>query len=329
MKVLAEYVMAGPKQASIACFGLGFVPVFGPWLSSAALVLVLLQLGLNQAVKVLPWVLLPGLFWLALGDPGNLMLLFASMLGAIVLGSTRSLSNALITVVCVSAMSFLLMQLLLPNSLEPLNKVMNEALAGSPGMEKLLEQGETQQQSAQVVEQIGDEKLGEAKFGEIEEKVSQTIALLTHLAFAWASGLTACLVLLLGRWFQSLLYKPGAFQQEFHSLRLSLAQSALILVLMAVSMQVLNGLGFENEMLSEGKMGLVVAPLFSIPIMLAAFALVHALVAIAGVSTHWLGLFYMGMLFVGHLLFLPLMVAALADVVLDIRSRARKSKTPQ
>ena len=79
-------------------------------------------------------------------------------------------------------------------------------------------------------------------------------------------------------------------------------------------------------MLEPGKMGMVIAPLFSIPLMLTAFALVHALVAIFGASVHWLGMFYVSMLFMGHFLFLPLMVTALADVVFDFRTRARKAK---
>ncbi len=288
--------MAGPKQAGLVCFGMGFVPIVGVWLSSAAVTLVILHLGLNQALRILPWAVLPTFAWLAMGDSSHLMLLVSVVAGAVVLEASRSLNWALLTVVAVSVVAFVLMQVMTPSSLEPLNKVMMEALRASP------------------------------EFNASPE-MERLVALFTHMAFAWGGGMTACLILLLGRWWQSLLYKPGAFQQEFHALRLSVNQALILCGAMMLSVQLFNSLDFDNSLLDQGKMGLVIAPLFIIPLMLSGIALVHGLVAIMGASVHWLGMFYMSMLFMGHLLFLPLMTTALLDTVMDFRARVKKSRS--
>jgi hypothetical protein len=322
MKVLAEYVMAGPRQASMFCLGFGLVPIIGPWLSSAAIVLIILQLGLTQAIKVLPWALLPGIVWAALGDPSYLILLTSVFLAALVLEMSRSLGLGLLAGVSVSALGFLIMISLLPNKLEQLTSVMNEVLATSPEMEKVFSfQGESEK-IEKIEASENTSPLDADKKVINREELQQTIALLTKMAFAWASSISACLVLLVGRWWQSLLYKPGAFQAEFHALRLSWNQ---VLVVFAVIVLLMQGL----DSLSDDKLGMVIAPSFTIPILLSGIALVHGLVAIAGMSVHWLGMFYVALLFVGHLIYLPLLVTALLDVVFDFRSRFRRKNSPE
>jgi hypothetical protein len=321
MKVLAEYVMAGPKQASILCVVLGLLPVIGPWLSCAAIALVVLQLGLKPSMKVLPWAVMPGVVWLSLGDPSFLLLLLTVFVSALVLAMSRSLALSMVIAVSVSAFGFLATQGLTSSGLEQLNELMFQTLTKSPDMDKLLEaqqQLEGHQEGQQNTEVQPDTGR--------DEKLRSVIALLTHMAYVWAGGLTACLVLLLGRWWQSLVYKPGAFQQEFHALRMNWNQVLIIFVLMALATQGLNQVDFGNSLLEEGTLGLAVAPVFSIPILLSGVALVHGLIAIAGVSAHWLGLFYMLMLFVGHLVYLPLIVTALLDVVFDFRARDKQVK---
>ena len=294
--------MAGPKQASICCLGLGLLPVVGPWLSSAALALVILQVGFPQAMKVLPWAALPAIVWSVTGDMAYLVLLCSVVLGAVALQTSRRLSQALVVAVFVSALGFLFMQAVKPDALDQLIELMNEALSRSAGNNVEL-----------------DAQSLKAREG--------SIALLTHMAFAWAGALTACLVLLLGRWWQSLLYKPGAFQQEFHALRLNWNQLLLSGLAMVVSVQAVGSLGFGNALLAEGQMGLALAPVFSLPLMLSSVALVHGLVAIAGASVHWLGVFYLLLLFVGHFVYMPLIVVAVLDVMFDFRVRFRASRT--
>jgi len=325
MKVLAEYVMAGPRQASIFCLGFGLVPIIGPWLSSAAIALIILQLGLTQAIKILPWALLPGIVWAALGDPSYLILLTSVFLSALVMEMYRSLGLALLAGVSVSALGFLIMISLLPNKLEQLTAVMNEMFAASPEMEQIFftqGDGEKFEKSGKIEAAEEASQLGPDKKVINREELNQTIELLTKMAFAWASSMSACLVLLVGRWWQSLLYKLGAFQTEFHALRLSWNQVLAVFVIIVFLMQGLNSLSDDN-------LGMVIAPLFTIPILFSGIALVHGLIAIAGMSIHWLGMFYVALLFVGHLVYLPLLVAALLDVAFDFRSRFRRKNSSE
>ncbi len=149
---------------------------------------------------------------------------------------------------------------------------------------------------------------------ETSAKINEMIKKLAYLAYAWAGGMSACLVLLIGRWWQSLLYKPGAFQAEFHELRLSLNVAFVVSLAMLLLMQV-------------PELGIALAAMSSIPILLAGIALVHSVVKIAGMSVHWLGIFYLGLVLMGHFLYVPLLVIALLDTAFDFRTRLKASKS--
>ncbi len=303
--------MAGPRQASIFCVVMGFLPIFGPWFSSAALALVVLRLGMNQSFKVLPWAILPAIAWLSIDSPGFMGLLLSVYMAAIVLEQSRSLSLAMLVAVVVSAMSFLLVLGLIPESFDPVDEMMAKAIDESPGIEKLLEK------------EVSKE---ETDVHALKEQMKHSASLLARMSFAWMGALTACLVLFLARWWQSLLYKPGAFQREFHALRLNWNQVLVLVVLMALSIQALNQLDMSGSVL-EGTLGLVLAPVFIIPMLLACIALVHGLVAIAGGSVHWLFVFYISVLLLFNFLYILMVVMALLDVVFDFRARFKRQKS--
>ena len=124
--------------------------------------------------------------------------------------------------------------------------------------------------------------------------------------------LSLLLALLLGRWWQSLLYYPGGFQKEFHELRLTkpfaFGMAVLLILSIALGWPVLINLALV--------VGLVCT--------LHGVALVHALVALAGLSKAWLVAFYC-------LLFIVLsqlvLVLALVDAWVDFRARLKSSRT--
>lgn len=303
--------MAGPKQASIFCVVMGCLPIFGPWFSSAALALVVLRVGVNQSLKVLPWAILPALAWLVIGDPGFLALLLTVFIAAVVLEQSRSLSLSIMAAVLISAMGFLLVLGFSPASMEQLDEVMAKVIDESQGFERLLEK-EANREETDVLA--------------LKERMKQSASLLARMSFAWMGALTACLVLFLARWWQSLLYKPGAFQLEFHELRLNWNQVLVLLVLMALAIQGLNQVDLGGPVL-EGTLGLVLAPVFIIPMLLACIALVHGLVSIAGGNGHWLGVFYISILLLWNFVYIPLVMIALLDVVLDFRARFKRRKS--
>jgi hypothetical protein len=123
--------------------------------------------------------------------------------------------------------------------------------------------------------------------------------------------LSSILALLLGRWWQSLLYYPGGFREEFHALRLGLPLAVIMAVLMGLSL----ALGWPIIVNLTLVVGLICT--------LHGVALVHALATIAKVSKAWLVLFYL-------LLFIVLsqlvLVLALVDAWADFRSRIKSSR---
>ena len=125
------------------------------------------------------------------------------------------------------------------------------------------------------------------------------------------NGLTG---LILARWWQSLLYNPGGFGDEFRQLRLTPLTSVPLLAITLLC-------------LGQGMDYIFWASLFAAPLVLAAIALVHNLVNAKGVSRHWLLAFYLLMI-----VFTPALLALVAlgclDSWLNIRRRINVSESP-
>jgi len=114
------------------------------------------------------------------------------------------------------------------------------------------------------------------------------------------------LCLLLGRWWQAVLYNPGGFREEFHSLRLTRWFAGLVLALVVGSM--VTPPGIVSDLASV--MGAV--------FLLQTLAVMHAIAAMRGWHVGWL---------IGAYLILPLMLRpaallGLADSFVDFRARA-------
>lgn len=146
------------------------------------------------------------------------------------------------------------------------------------------------------------------------EQMSQQFAQWAPLLpghIAASAVLSAILALLLGRWWQSLLYYPGGFQEEFHSLRLSQSFALLLLGLFILSL----AMGWPlliNLALVLGMVGTIYG-----------VALVHALAKIAKIAKGWLIVFYILLPLVLSQLVLML---AVIDTWLDFRSRFQASR---
>ncbi|MBQ0720906.1 MAG: hypothetical protein KBT88_08720 [Gammaproteobacteria bacterium] len=131
---------------------------------------------------------------------------------------------------------------------------------------------------------------------------------------AWVIALTAVAALLLARWWQSLLYNPGGFGVEFHALRFDrLSASLLFGALMGCYL-------LGQEYVTWGN-------LLGLPLLLGGVALVHHTIAFAQLSTRWLVVFYMGLVFLLGPLSSVLIGLGFLDSVMDFRSRlaARRS----
>lgn len=138
----------------------------------------------------------------------------------------------------------------------------------------------------------------------------QDLARWMTAAFAATFYFQALLALLLGRWWQSLLYNPGGFGEEFRNLRLGKGLGALGLILIAFLL--LRG---ENQWAAD--LLILITPLF----MLQGLALIHWLVKALQASRGWLiGLYALFLLTLPHAQVLTAGLG-LADIWVNVRAR--------
>ena len=123
--------------------------------------------------------------------------------------------------------------------------------------------------------------------------------------------ITTLLSLMLGRYWQALLYNPGGFGLEFRALRFSPAPAMVLLAGMLLA----PSLGVQAAML---------APLCSVPLVFAGIALVHGLVAQNRMSRFWLVGLYVTLALFMQLLYPLLAILAIVDSLFDFRGRASR-----
>jgi hypothetical protein len=123
--------------------------------------------------------------------------------------------------------------------------------------------------------------------------------------------ITTLLSLMLGRYWQALLYNPGGFGLEFRALRFTPAPAMMLLAGMLLG----PSLGVQVAML---------APLCSVPLVFAGIALVHGLVEQNRMSRFWLVGLYVTLVLFMQLIYPLLAVLAIVDSLFDFRGRASR-----
>ena len=284
MRALAEFIMRGRMQATLVVAGCAALPLLY-WLGAAAGCLVLLRRGLKDAVGVLALGLLPALiWWLQMGDPRVLLVLLGSSSLALVLRASESWVRTLLVSVALG----LVYSVMLGAAFRP----QIEALAQEIVKILPLALGDLYQQLSV------DER---ARFASLIAPV------LTGLIAALLQ-VVSVLSLILGRYWQALLYNPGGFGREFRAIRIPLGPAMLLLALMLLG----PNLGAQMAMLT---------PLCSVPLVFAGLALIHGLVGQKRLAGFWLVGLYVTLLLFMQLLYPLLVVLAIVDSLIDFRGR--------
>ena len=281
MRGLAEFIMRGRWQAlGVAVLGSGSL-LFG-WVSAAAIALVTLRRGTAAGGWLVLWALLPAVVITAMtGDTGSVMLLAGAFGLAVVLRETVNLSLAVMASVPLAILSGMALIVLNGPFLEELITTFNQALA----------------QLEQDLQQEGSQQLA---FNALS--IPQVAALL-----ATGNAVIAVLSLMLGRYWQALLYNPGGFGSEFRSLKMP--QGAVLA--MASAALVLWWLGPEWRVWSA------VAVL---PLTVVGFALIHAYAARTRKRLGWLTLMYLLWIVLDPMKWLWV-ACVVIDAFADFRSR--------
>lgn len=283
MRAMANFIMRGRVQATLVVVGCAALPLLF-WLSAAAGCLVLLRRGLSDAVGILAWALLPALVWWYFGEPRTLMVL----LGSLGLAALLRASESWVRVLLVSVALGLLYAVILGAVFrEPIDAMALE-------LQKLLPQvldGLYQQLSVEERARLG-----------------ALIAPVLNGLIAALLQIVSVLSLILGRYWQALLYNPGGFGREFRSIRLPRVPALVLLVCMLL------GPNFGPQMA-------MLTPLCSVPLVFAGLALIHGLVAEKRLARFWLVGLYVTLLLFMQLIYPLLVVLAIVDSLIDFRGR--------
>jgi len=282
MQGLAEYIMRGRRQATLVV-GLSVAIPLLFWFGAVVLALIILRRGLSEGLPVAVWGGLPALAWAMLGDPTPLLLLLGT---ALLAGLLRERSNWQWVALAAAPLGLVYALLLLALLNEPMVALATELQKVMP----------------QVLGELGKD-LSEADMARLQGLMLPILAGLTgavHAVMALAS-------LIMARAWQARLFNPGGFREEFHQLRLK-GWMAVTLLLLAI-------LGPQF-----GSMAML-APVATVPLLVAGIALVHGVVGIKQASVAWLIVMYVALVIAAQMLVPLIMLLAFIDSLFDFRSR--------
>jgi hypothetical protein len=275
MRGLAEYVMLGRRQAIIFVLLSGFFPLLY-FFSAAVVALVTLRKGSNEGFLILLWSLLPaGLLW-AMGDMSPVFLMLGTYLLALMLRKSSSWQQVILLA----------------------------TVFGLATQFSLVFQGEYQAQIQQVVDQGLQAQVNQSSQAQYTSE--QIVDLLFSFYGAYHTFMVVICVMI-GRWWQAMLYNPGGFRQEFHSLRFDPRIMVFLLGLIMAGLMDIPPL--------DGWL-----PLFCVVPMLAGLAVTHYAVARKAMGTPWLVLSYMTLLLVPP----AIILLGFIDSVVDLRKRMKR-----
>jgi len=282
VRAIAEYIMRGRKEAIIVATVSAAIPMMY-WVSAAAVTLVVLRKGWTQGLALLFWAVLPaGVWWVIRNDPTPMLVILGSTVLAHVLRTTVSWVYTLFAGVLLGLILSWFLPLLLPDVLAAFVSMGNEFLD-------------------QIAAQTGSQ---------ITEKLKEILPGMFSGVLSAAHVLSIVGSVILGRWWQSLLFNPGGFKTEFQQLILPKTVAVPVFFVMA----------FGGEV-NPAMLGWV--PVLGIPFVVAGIALIHGIVALKKLSLHWLVAFYVSMFFVGPYLTLLLILLASLDSIFDFRRRIK------
>ncbi|WNW13132.1 hypothetical protein RRX38_18880 [Pseudomonas sp. DTU_2021_1001937_2_SI_NGA_ILE_001] len=289
MRALAELIMRGRMQATLAVVGCAALPLLF-WLSAAAGSLVLLRRGFSDAAGILAWALLPALAWWYFGEPRTALVLVGTLGLAMVLRASESWARVLLASV---AWGLLYAVILGAVFREPIEQLAQEIQKHLPAM-------------------LGD--LYAQMSVEERSRLGALIAPVLNGLIATLLQIVSVLSLMLGRYWQALLYNPGGFGREFRALRLSPVPMLVLVVAMLL------GPNFGAHMA-------MLTPLCSVPLVFAGLSLMHAQVADKRLGKFWLVGMYIMLVVSTQLIYPLLVVLAIVDSLIDFRGRRGSKDT--
>lgn len=292
MQALARWVMRGPVEATVLVVVFGFLSWYLPplaYLAGAVVALLAMQLDGARALAV------------AAAATAVMALLSLVLLGSVLPG----LAGGFLSLAPLGILGELVRR----------NGTLAAGLIGAALLGIVLAAAgwwlpaDPHQWWLEQLQQFLERALGAEAVAEVPPEDLQTLARLMPGLLGLMSVAGLFVSLMLGRWWQALLYNPGGFRRDFHALSMGRA--------LALAVVVLAGLGAAGlDVAANAALAGMAAALFH------GVAIVHALVAKLPQGILWLAPFYVLLVFMLPYLGLMLAVAGVLDTVLDFRRRA-------
>jgi|TARA_R110002111_G_scaffold77334_3_gene122822 hypothetical protein len=297
MKALATFIIQGGRQATLVVAVMAVLSLLMPPLviiSSAALCLITLREGALEGVKVLigSTVATALIGYIALATPLIAATYLCVMwlpvfLVALVLRHTRQMNVAIECLVVLAMLAVVSVYVFVDNPAE------QWALSIQA-----------------VIATLGEQQDILVSQSQLQEGLAFWSAYMTGIVVA--GTITSIMMsLLLGRWWQGLLFNPGGFNQEFTSIRLLPRDAYAFIVLIVLALLFSGQLA---ELMWNLDVQLVL--LF----LIVGVSVVHVIIKNRGTSQFLLFGFYVAVFFVPHLM-LPLILIGLSDVWMNWRER--------
>lgn len=161
-----------------------------------------------------------------------------------------------------------------------------------------------------VAENLGQEQELPISKVELQESIQFWSKYMTGLVLA-GSIVSVVVGLMLGRWWQGLLYNPGGFSDEFSQLRMPQRDAVIFGILMLAAF-------FLEGELAEIVWNIDIQALLLF--IMVGVSVIRTIIVKSGKSPVMLLVFYIALFFVPHLMF-PVVLVGLSDVWVDWRRR--------
>jgi hypothetical protein len=250
MRALAELITSGRTQAAIVGFFGNIIPLVSP----AAVSLVTLTKGLSEGALLSLYAATPLMIMIYASDANTVVTMLSIftvvcvLLVSSIMRLRSSWSEALFFITVFSVISTVFTSIFFNSSLIALENIISDFFENN---------------------QHNNDFTLDRNF-------------LLGIA-SYIIALTSIASLILGRWWQAMLFNPGGFKLEFHQLRFSSSFSVIILMGM-----------FACEFFLDGHTSWF--SLLSLPLMLGGIALLHFSVNLFQLGSFWLVGFYLALL---------------------------------